>query len=269
MSKSHFSFNIIINLLIFRTCYNLQLNNRIIELNKIIDKYTSEFENIFEELILNVASLDIGFNTIEDINRPLSISVKTGLDSNSEPIFYENLKKNKDTIRNNVNSLYQNKMITKWHDLIEELFEYFVEEHFKGNRSFIELKKRKINIDFSLDIKHEEQIKDSIIKDFSFDQYGSKFKLINKILNPDNKNNHLEKVLLKHVQIRNSIQHYNNIAYSDIFKIIGLKEFTILDHNAKEIKIKENDYILINIPELFSLKKALVHITLTWRSENE
>jgi len=237
-------------------------------MRKIIDNYQLKMNQTFSEFTLATSCAEAGLGLISQSNKDATVSLNLGDDLHSEPVsFGELLAVSSDFLSNSI-ALYQNIMIASWSDFLDEIFSYYICKHFEGKFEFKHLKKQTIKLDFSSDISMEKQIKSALINEFSFKNYADKFKMISSILDHNNDSNFEEKVIKKHVLIRNSIQHHNGIAYSDMFKLLGVAAFSVLDREGKDINVKCGEKILISVPEFDLLKRSLHLLTQNWRNNN-
>jgi len=145
------------------------------------------------------------------------------------------------------------------------LFCLLVDKHFSGERRFEELKKCQIFVDFRESAELITQVKGDLIKNFDFDAYKDKVKLINSVFNPtSNRAEHLFNIH-KHVQIRNSIQHKNGTIDQFFLKDLGVERIALLDRSANEREYGLNDNIELSIPEFDYFRRSIVLIGQTWR----
>jgi len=159
--------------------------------------------------------------------------------------------------------------ILLWNNCLKDIFSLFIDLHFTGKRKFEELKKQDIKLDFSSNEDFYSQIKNRISDDFDFKEYSERQKLINKILNPNNESKEELDNIYKNVLIRNVIQHRNNIVDSYILKRLGSSQIKILDMAGNLKFYKENDKILLSIPEIHSFKSSMFIIGQIWRVKDE
>ena len=96
-----------------------------------------------------------------------------------------------------------------------------------------------------------------------------KQKLINKVLNPDDKNKEDLSEISKNMLIRNVIQHRNNTVDSYILKNRGLPYIEVLDETGNLKQYVENDKIVLSIPEIISLRGSIFKMISVWRESNE
>jgi hypothetical protein len=238
------------------------------DMQTIIDNFQRSLNTMFAEFTLATSCAEVGFQLISKSGSEKTVSLKLGEELFTEPVSFSELLSNSQDVKSKGNSFYQNMMIAAWSDLIDEIFEYFLAQHFDGHRDFVELKRQNIKIDFASSISIEVQAKDALSKDFSFRSYPDRFKLINGILNPGNELDAEIKIIRKHVLIRNSIQHHNSIAYEDLFSQLGAANIELLDPNGAPLSVTQGNKIYISVPELDYLKRAQHLVSQKWRSFN-
>ncbi|WP_261893570.1 hypothetical protein [Vibrio cyclitrophicus] len=234
----------------------------------IIDTFQNKINNNFSEFTLATSCAEAGLNLISQSRSDSTVSLYLGDDLHTEPVqFTELLDISTDFISNTV-SLYQNMMVAAWSDLLDDLFNYYLELYFSGNFSFSALKKQNVKIDFASEVSLDSQIKDALKRDFAFKNYNEKIKLIVEILGKKSSNTGELNIIRKHVLIRNAVQHHSGVAYSDMFKLLGSSSMEIMDRHGKAQTVSSGEKILISVPEFDLLKRSLQLVTQTWRSSN-
>jgi len=138
-----------------------------------------------------------------------------------------------------------------------------------GKRSFEELGKHSIKLDFSSDENFYSQIQNRIVDDFDFKKYRYREKLINKILNSNDVGRDELNDIHKNVLIRNAIQHKNGVIGSYTLKALGSSQIKILGMNGESKVYKENDKIILSIPEIYSFKSSILYIGQIWRVNDD
>jgi hypothetical protein len=237
-------------------------------MKKIIDNFQLKMNQNFAEFTLATSCAKAGLDLISKSNKEATVSLNLGDDLYSEPVtFGELLTSSSDFLSNSI-ALYQNIMIASWSDLLDDIFSYYVCKHFKGEFEFTSLKKQTIKLDFSSSIPIEKQVSNALINEFSFKNYADRFKIINTILNLNKDSVFEEKIIKKHVLIRNAIQHHNGIAYSDMFKLLGVSSFSVLDSGGEDENVKSGEKVYISVPEFDLLKRSLHLLTQNWRNTN-
>lgn len=140
-----------------------------------------------------------------------------------------------------------------------------VDLHFSGKRKFTALKKRDISLDFRATASLEVQMTERLCRDFDFERYIDKVKLLNGVFSPNNEQpEHLLNVA-KHVQIRNSFQHRGGVVDEFLLKELGLQKIILLDVNGTPRGYQLNDSIKISVPEFDVFRRSLLMVGQLWR----
>ncbi len=237
-------------------------------MKSLIDNFQKHIADYFRQLSLAAAYLNIGAKTISTSPKEMSIQLLLDKDIATEPMFLKELLAHSKKVEDAILELFQHKLIASWSDLLNDLFFYFLEQHFLGKRKFQELKKRTPKIDFSSDIELATQIRDGLLADFSFEKYVDRLRIINGILNPAKDCEAELSLIRKHVFIRNAIQHHEGRVYLDMMRELGSAQLQVLNKDADTINIDVGNEIKLSIPEVDALKRALFRISITWRNAN-
>lgn len=230
-----------------------------------INEFQGQLSDYFRQLILAAAYLNIGGREISGAPADVSVQLVLDKDITTEPLLLRALLPFSRSVAEGILELYQNKMIASWSDLLADLFAHFVNMHFRGSRKFLELKKRTVRIDFSLDADLLEQVGAGLITDFSFQKYGERVKIINSLLNPYGRHEAELSTISRHVLIRNSVQHHGSRLYRDMLRELGESKLLVLDANADAKELNVNDQIILSLPELDALKRGLFRVSNEWR----
>lgn len=230
-----------------------------------IDRFQVAVSSHFRQLILAVAYLRIGGTVINRSPANASVELSLGKSIKTEPFYLKELLPYSCSVGESILELHQNKMIAAWSDLLNDLFSSLVNLHFSGVRKFYELKKRTVRLDFTSETELNEQIRATLIADFAFQRYNDRVKITDDFLNPGGK--HLTELLTikKHVFIRNAIQHHNSRVYQDMLKELGCPRLAVLDENADEKNLGVDEQIVLTVPELDAIKRALFLVSNEWR----
>lgn len=238
-------------------------------LNDIIDKLITNVNSTFMKLLAASTMYELGRETLRQFNNQVSISPKVGTNLHIEPIPIGDIKKFRADYPYFISEVFHGKLVHLWNNCLNDIFSLFIGLHFIGKRKFEELKKQDIKLDFCSNEGFYDQIKDRIIDGFSFKEYSERQKLINKILNPNDKGKEELANIYKSVLIRNIIQHRNNIVDSYILKRLGSSQIKILGMDGNLKIYKENDKILLSIPEIHSFESSMFIIGQIWRVKDE
>src|SRR5437016_2552940 len=123
-----------------------------------IDDFQEVLANYFRQQVMGVSYLAIGAQVVAQTSPAASIELLLDTDLKTEPLFLRELLPHRESVRQGIFELFQNKMIAAWSDLLGDLFAKHVEAHFKGGRAFAELKKRRVELDFGSGEPLEQQI---------------------------------------------------------------------------------------------------------------
>jgi hypothetical protein len=238
-------------------------------LNDIIDRLITNVNSTFMKLLAASTMYELGQETLSQIDDRVSTSPKVGTNLHIEPIPIVYIKKFRDDYPYFISEVFHGKLVHLWNNCLKDIFSLFIDLHFTGKRKFEELKKQDIKLDFSSNEDFYSQIKNRISDDFDFKEYSERQKLINKILNPNNESKEELDNIYKNVLIRNVIQHRTNIVDSHILKRLGSSQIKILDMAGNLKFYKENDKILLSIPEIHSFKSSMFIIGQIWRVKDE
>ncbi len=238
-------------------------------LNNIIDRLITNINSTFMKLLAASTMYGLGQETLGQIGDGASISPKVGTNLHIEPIPIVYIKKFRDDYPYFISEVFHGKLVHLWNNCLEDIFLLFIDLHFTGKRKFGELKKQDVKLDFSSNEDFYNQIKNRISDDFDFKEYSERQKLINKILNPNNDGREELDNIYKNILIRNVIQHRNNIVDSYILKKLASSQIEILDMDGNLKFYKENDKLLLSIPEIHSFKSSMFIIGQIWRVKDE
>lgn len=161
-------------------------------------------------------------------------------------------------------SAFQNQIISELVDYIDECYLQFV-EHVIGQNNPDRLKLTKTKVNLPLDVISAgvedgylnswlilKNVSGALWKDFKFWSFREKFKEVCKSIDftcPDT----IKQMLLKHVEIRNSIQHHNGQFTKESSKILGQQQIVIIDDDNKENRVEIWDSIILSTYEVEKL----------------
>lgn len=233
--------------------------------NLMIDQLISQVQRNFREFLLSYASLQLGGETLSDIDDYARLEMMVGLNINIEPIPIIELKKYKADFPDFLLEVLHSRLVQVWQDCLNAIFCHYVELHFNRVRPFTELQRKQIRLDFSTGVELDEQIKTGLIRDFEFDKYAERQKLVDRLRNPNSAQQpHLLNVH-KNVQIRNAIQHRNSIVHNMVLRPLGMQQIEVLDQKGNARVLREDDKVGLSIPELDSFRRSLLIVGQTWR----
>ncbi|WP_176322447.1 hypothetical protein [Burkholderia vietnamiensis] len=233
---------------------------------RIIDVFKLKLNSLRRELFVSAAVVQLGGQALaHPQNRPGSVSLRVAADTVSEPYPVDVLLPHMGIIKNVVCELFQGKIISAWHDLLDELYEFLIREHFDGRRQFPEAKKIKPEVNLQATQSWQEQVLKSAVDNFGFLEYGDRVKPINLTLNPAGENTEQFALILKHVHIRNAVQHHSSKVNENMQRKLGRDEIELLDDQCDKRRFALHDFIEISIPEIEALYRALWLLTNVWR----
>ena len=239
-------------------------------LNDIIDRLIIDVNSTFMNLLAASTMYGLGQETLSQIDNQVSISPKVGTNLHIEPIPIVDIKKFRDDYPYFLSEVFHGKLVQLWDNCLHDVFSLFIDLHFTGKRNFEELGKLSIRLDFRSSENFYSHIQNRIIHAFDFQKYRDREKLINKILNLNAVGRDELAAIHKNVLIRNAIQHRNGVIDSFTLKELGSSQIKIFDTNEKLLKVyKENDKILLSIPEIYSFKSSLLYIGQIWRVNDD
>lgn len=236
--------------------------------NSAINNIIIKSNHLFKQYVLAYTALNLGQSTLDGFSDSVCIATTIGLNVQAEPIPMGELKHYRKGLGHFLLELFHGKLVQLWQDSLSELYNILVDLHFSGNRQFKELKVHNIFIDFRTSIALDEQVKDRLYKNFDFQKYGDKIKLLNGIFNPNSYHpDHLQNIA-KHVQIRNAFQHHAGSVDDFMIKELGLQKIYLLNNHGNKIELKKGDKIELSVPEFYNFRKSLLLIGQVWRKWN-
>lgn len=233
--------------------------------NLMIDQLTSKVQRNFREFLLAYASIQLGGETLSDIDDHAQLEMMVGLNINIEPVPIIELKQYKTNFPDFLLEVFHSRLVQVWQDCLNAIFCHYLELHFKRVRPFTELQRKQIRLDFTTEIEVDEQIKTGLIRDFEFANYAERQRLVDQLRNRSGAQQpHLLNVH-KNVQIRNAIQHRNSTVDSMALRSLGVQQIEVLDQQGNTKVLKEGDEVALSIPELDSFRRSLLIVGQTWR----
>lgn len=234
-----------------------------------IDELILNLNLLFKELLSAKTLYDIGRVNIDSLSNDIYISPIVGPGLQIEPVHISVVKEYKENYPHFIFEVYHGKVVQLINNLLDDVFEQLVEFHFSRHRVFCELKKQDVKIDFSINIDHNIQIKESLQKDYSFKDFIERVRIINKVFNPSNNGNTELDHIKMNVLLRNTVQHRNNILDEYIFSKLGCSEIFLLNDQGEKVTYKKGDQISISIPDIHLFISSLLFIIQIWRNGNE
>ena len=227
-------------------------------MQKYIRAFQSGLNGLFRELILGVAAHELGMQHIAS-DSSMSVSILLAGGAVSEPIYASELIAKKDAVRRGVSELFQSKAIALWGDLLCDLYGDLVREHLQGGQKCDFLSSKKVNFDFKSSDSMTEQLLLSLVRDFSFQDYKSKYKEIKNFFHLDNLHRQAA-VIAKHVELRNAFQHHGGVMHAGGMKNLGLGEILLKNDYGEDFSIVVGQNVHLSSVEVDILKSNLFQI---------
>jgi len=236
------------------------------QVNQELDCFLGKIREITHTLYLAYATLQCGEGVLDSSEDHATIEPRIGGGIQIEPIPIGELRQYSATLPHFLLQVFHGKAITLWQDLIQTIFDIYVDWHFMGIRGFPELKSRQTKIDLRSNESIEVQIQRQLKRDFGFDKYKDRVKLINDIRNTSaDRSNELFEAS-KHVAVRNAFQHQDGVLDEYALKDHGRVSFELLDDSGNQIAFSAGDCLLLSLPEFVRLQKSLLLVAQAWRS---
>jgi len=234
--------------------------------NQKLDTFTGAIGENWHALLLAQATLQLGEGMLNTISDNANLEVSIGSAIQVEPIPIGELRQYGGTFSDFILQVFHGRVITLWQDLMQSIFEVYLEWHFQGTRGFTELKSRQLTLDFSAGESLDDQIKTRLKSNFSFEKYKCRCKLINSIRNRNNSRDSEPYEINKHVNIRNSFQHHDGIIDEFSLQNLGRARIELLESDGQTAFFGQGDRLRLSIPEFDRLQKSLLLVVQAWRS---
>lgn len=236
-----------------------------IRINQILDDFVSDAQANFHALLLATATLKLGENALNKIPSGSLVEVSISAGIHVEPIDIDELRTYSAIFPDFLLQVFHGKTIALWHSLLQELFGIYLGKHISGSRLFAELKGRQVKIDFRSSDGLQSQIEQGVIRDFGFDKYAERQKLINCLRNPSNSREDELLTIHTHVQVRNAFQHHDGTLDQFALNQLGRSRITLLDSDGNSKDFNVGDQVEISLPEFDRLQKSLLLVAQAWR----
>lgn len=235
------------------------------KINQLLDDFVSDAQGNFHALLLANATLQLGEDALNTIAGGSILEVPISPGIHVEPIAIDELREYGSTFPDFLLQVFHGKTITLWHGLLQELFSIYLEKHISGTRLFTELKGRQVKIDFRSAEALQSQIERGVLKDFGFDKYAERQKLINCLRNPSKAREDELFTIHTHVQLRNALQHQNGFLDQFVFDQLGRTRIVLLDSAGSPKDYTVGNQIELSLPEFDKLQKSLLLVAQAWR----
>ncbi|OAS04608.1 hypothetical protein AYO08_14725 [Pseudomonas putida] len=228
-------------------------------MNDAISDFQDGLGRIFRDLMLGVAASEAGMSFIKN-NQQGFVSLNLAGGSQSEPIQLAELAQNELSVKEGVAELFQSKAVALWGDLLNEIFNFALNQHLSGEKSWRVFKSFEARFDFESDISPVDQIRDSVKKRFAFYSHKDKIAAISKIFPLEELADKIS-IIKKHVEIRNAFQHHNGRMHDSGLRILGLQSFSVKGHGGDDYRVGAGDKISLSIIEMDVLRSVLFEVS--------
>jgi hypothetical protein len=237
-----------------------------IKINQVLDDFVADAQANFHALLLATATQQLGEEALSRIasDSVVEFPISTGI--HVEPIPIAELRTYSATFPDFLLQVFHGKTIALWHGLLQELFGIYLAKHISGSRLFAELKGRQVKIDFRSTEGLQSQIEQGVIRDFGFDKYAERQKLINCLRNPSNSREDELCTIHTHVHVRNAFQHHDGTLDQFALNQLGRNRIALLDRNSNPRNYNVGDQVEISLPEFDRLQTSLLLVAQAWRS---
>lgn len=234
-----------------------------------INTVITESNRLFKQYILAYTALSFGQGTLSGFPDSVCIKTTMGLNVEIEPIPMGKLKHYKEYLPNFLLEIFHGKLVQVWLECLSRLFKVLVDLHFSRKRQFTELKKRNLTLDFQESIALEDQVRERLCRDFDYQRYGERVKLINSVFNPSQEQSLNLANIAKNVQIRNSFQHHGGTIDEFLLKELGVQQIPLIGPDGRLRDYKLGDAIELSIAEFDAFRRSLLMIGQVWRKWND
>lgn len=234
--------------------------------NAMLDELIEQVEAHFKAFVLARTCHGFGSSMLDKLSRGTLVSATVGLNMQIEPIPIAELLTFNKVYPDFVTDVFHGKLVQHWQDLLGRVFAHYVDLHLSGKRNCPELGQRGSRIDFRRQETPIEQVREALCRDFAFDQYSERQKLIVKLRDPAGTNKQEADTILQHVHIRNAIQHHHGILPDFTFKELGRADLRLLDEDGNEQPYRAGDKVSIKVPELNRFRRALLVTAQGWKT---
>lgn len=240
------------------------------ERNELINNLLVKINKNFHSFLLARTILQFGETNFETINENVVVQVALSSTEAIEPIPIGELKQYSDFFPTFLVEVFHSKEVVLWQEFLTNIFSLYIDLHFDGKRKFEELKTRQIRFDFRCEDDVICHMKESLTKEFAFESYRERQRIISKICSPPNTNTDYYDALYeihKNVVIRNSFQHKDSILTNDQVNLLGIQTIEVLDTEGNNLSLNVGDKITLSLQEFYRFHQSLILIGQLWRSQ--
>lgn len=231
----------------------------------IIDTAIDRIETLFQQLVLGVAYIDLGGQSLKMQPQESSVEVLVGPNIRTEPYFVSHLLPFEADVMQGLLELCQTKLIALWSDVLQGLFSEIVKAHFSGEKASTEIAKVKTTVDLSDMDQLKQNMCSQICMDFSFRPYNERITELQKLQQSRQIAQRELEIIKIHVEIRNAIQHHQSVVPIGLMQKLGRKKITLQNAQSKAMEISDGDAIPLSVPEVDGLKRAQIVTLNAWR----
>lgn len=240
----------------------------LIELKKIRDDFQNDLRDWFDIAHSLIAITSTGVDEISKEHLlsnpeagysfpvPISINGSPTLVSLNKLSYGEMFRIYKDH-KGVIAELIYERIIQRWYDFLNQIIEQIVKYHITGIKSYINIPKVEIKVDFTQD-NLLQQLPSLIKERFEFKKNIEKTGLIEKCLE-QNIDNELKQQIKKAIITRNLLEHSQGIIREQDTKELGSNNIKLIGADCKEKDFKVGDRVEITIYGLFKLKQVFYH----------
>ena len=220
--------------------------------------FQQRLNGLFREYILGIAAHELGMRHL--VNKPtMFVSIPLSGDTFSEPIYVRELVEKQSAVQRGVAELFQSKAIAMWGDLLGDLYSACVRQHLEGTKNYNFLASRKVAFDFKSLDGLAEQLIVSLVSDFAFLDYKSRYKEISKLFSLGGYARQAS-VIAKHVEIRNAFQHHAGVMHAGGLKNLGLSKILLKGDDGVNFDLGAGGVISLSSVEIDVLKSNLFEV---------
>jgi hypothetical protein len=209
----------------------------------------------------------LGSNVIDMLVDHVVVTGTVGFNVEIEPIPVADLRQFKAVFPEFVVEVFHGKLVQHWQDLLGTIFAHYVNLHLSGQRPFVEAGATSVRVDFALQVPVVDQIRESLCRDFNFRKYVERHKLVATLRDRAGKTKNEADIVLRHVHIRNAIQHHHGVLQAFMFRELGCHELKVLDDSGTDRTLKTGDKVAVSVPELDRFRRALLMIAQGWKEK--
>lgn len=220
--------------------------------------FQHRLNGLFREFILGFAAHELGMRQL--VNSPdMSVSILLSGDAYSEPIFAKELVEKQSAVQRGIAELFQSKAIAMWGDLLSDLYRECVRQHLEGTKNYDILAPRKVAFDFKSPEGLAEQLLVTLVSDFAFLDYKSRYKELVKLFSLGGYGRQAS-IISKHVEIRNAFQHHGGVLHAGGLRNLGLAKLVLKGDDGADFDLCVGDVIFLSSVEIDVLKSTLFEV---------